>query len=446
MVDFRVLAARLLRADAISSRLLFLLKNGLLMTVANLLGGLLGYAFQIFMGRAMGSRDFAIFSATMALTMFLSAPLGALLLFLSRKVSELIVVSGRSVLLCFYWSVLLRTGLVTVILLLGLVCSANYFAEFLKIPTVLDVYVLGLILAFMAVATVNAAFFQGQMFFGLLAFLGVLSVALKLVFSLGFVKADFGVTGGLFGVLLSVIIVWGLGVLENRRRILSSTYKYDEPKVPASDNNGTRRIVSILIANLAFVAMTQLDMVLVNKFFDSDEAGIYAAASVLGKAVLYLPGGIVTVLFPLVSEDHLRKKSSAKMLLYAVAATIFGCGAAALVYSIWGQYVVDVAFGGRYSGAGQLLGWYGWAMLPMALVMVAEYFLIAKGRVLFAWLFMIFAPLQIVAISFWHSELWMIICVLGVGGICLSILGYWLLWAEYKSGQTMGIGIGGRFK
>jgi hypothetical protein len=67
----------------------------------------------------------------------------------------------------------------------------------------------------------------------------------------------------------------------------------------------------------------------------------------------------------------------------------------------------------------------------MALVMVAEHFLIAQGRVLFAWLFLAVAPLQLLVIHLWHPDLRSVILVIGAGGAVMAILGYGVLLREY---------------
>ncbi len=190
-------------------------------------------------------------------------------------------------------------------------------------------------------------------------------------------------------------------------------------------------VLPVLVANIAFAAMTQLDMVLVNRYFAPDLAGLYAAASVLGKAVLYLPGGLVMALYPLVAENHARDQGSAHLLMQSVVITAVLCGAVALGYWLLGEWLTGLFCGLDYAGAGELLRWYGFAILPMALVMVAEYFLIAKGRVLFAWLFLAMAPVQVLAIHLWHDQLWMVMAIMGVSGSVLVAIGYGMLWRDY---------------
>ena len=171
--------------------------------------------------------------------------------------------------------------------------------------------------------------------------------------------------------------------------------------------------------------------------FSPEDAGVYAAASVLGKAILYLPSGLVLALFPLVAENHAMKKSSAAMLKEVVFFTGLICGLAAITYYVLGEWIIDILFGAKYVGAGELLRWYGVAIFPMALVMVAEHFLIAKGRVLFAWLFLLMAPIQWLVISYWHTDLLNVIAVMGACGSALVIVGYGMLWKEYQRRPKM---------
>ena len=187
----------------------------------------------------------------------------------------------------------------------------------------------------------------------------------------------------------------------------------------------------MVVANLAFAAMTQLDMVLVNWYFSPVQAGTYAAVSVLGKAVLYVPGGIVLALFPMVAENHSKNKSSSLILLQAVSLTGALCLGVALVYWFFSEPILRVMYGNAYIEGAILLKWYGLAILPMSLVMVAEYFLIAKGRIVFAWLFLAISPLQIYAIYRWHESLGSVILIMGCFGLILAISGYFLLWRIY---------------
>jgi O-antigen/teichoic acid export membrane protein len=193
----------------------------------------------------------------------------------------------------------------------------------------------------------------------------------------------------------------------------------------------------ILLATISLTAMTQLDMVLVNWFFNPEEAGLYAAASVLGKAVLYLPGGLVVALFPIVAERHAKGGKSLSLFLQASIVTLCSCGLIAFIYWLFGEEIIQFLYGESYIGAGKILSWYGFAILPISIVIVAEQFLIAKGKVLFAWLFLGIVPFQFLAIYNWHSELWMILAVMCVFGLILLLIGFWLIFRDFNNNKII---------
>jgi O-antigen/teichoic acid export membrane protein len=169
----------------------------------------------------------------------------------------------------------------------------------------------------------------------------------------------------------------------------------------------------------------------VNWYFPSPEAGAYAAASVFGKAILYLLGGIVLALFPMVAKNQNDNISSTHLIRNAVLTTLLMCGAVAIIYWLTGNWLISIFYGDRYIGSGELLRWYGLAILPMALVMVAEHFLIAQGRTLFCWLFLLILPFQFAATWLWHAELWMVLVNIGTSGATLAFLGYFMLLQEW---------------
>jgi O-antigen/teichoic acid export membrane protein len=319
---------------------------------------------------------------------------------------------------------LVYVGLLVLLLLIPLMPHVKIW---LKSNDSWPIWIFGFTIIFGAFFALNMAYFQGNQWFGWLGGMGVIGVVVKIIFSVLLVNVGFGVKGALGGALLSYIFIWGAG----RWLIFSAFPELGCDAIPL-EHFDVKEVLPILIANIAFAAMTQLDMVLVNWFFPSEQAGMYAAASVLGKAVLYLPGGLVLALYPMVVENHSQHLGSARILLTSVLTTGFICGFVALVYLWGGKWLIGIFYGADYADAGILLQWYGLAIFPMTLVMVAEHFLMAKGKVLFAWLFLAMAPLQITAINLWHAELIQVVSVMGVSGATLVVVGYGMLWRDYR--------------
>lgn len=399
----------------ISSRLV---KGGFILTAANILTGLLGYAFQVLMGRLFTPTEFALFSAVLALCMFSGAPLGAFFMLVSRQVSKLRSRDNIAELPHLLFGAHKFVFLGGVVFLAGLSLFQTSLMAYIHTDSGFLVWLIGFIVIGGALQQIINSFFQGLQKFELFGSVGFFAVLIKILLSGLLVYIGFGVQGGVVGVALSPIITWLLGLvflaklLPKRTEVATKSAEFTIYKV-----------LPILIANVAFVSMTQLDIVLVNYFFDPEQAGLYAAASVLGKAVLYVPSGLVFALFPLVVENHSRNLSSISMLITTLLLTLALCGGASGFYFLFSNQIVQIFYGSAYEGAGGILKWYGLAMLPLSFVMVVEYFLIAQGKTLFAWLFFIIAPFQFFMILNWHEEMWMVLTTMSGCGLIMLLVG-----------------------
>ena len=96
------------------------------------------------------------------------------------------------------------------------------------------------------------------------------------------------------------------------------------------------------------------------------------------------------------------------------------------------EQIIALLYGQDYQRAGVVLKFYGLIMIPMALILVAENYLIATGKVLFAYLFLALIPFQVVAIYFYHDSLLQVITVMGLFGCIQAIIGYVLLWKAFQ--------------
>lgn len=403
-----------------------LARASLWLLVANLATGVLGYAYQIVMGRMLPPSDYGLLSAMVAFGVVLPVPLGAVMLILTQKFAEYRAhgEEGRVAHLWTQarrWIVVSSSVVATLYLLL-----APQVRDFLGVPSLWPIYLMGAWMLVLIFSGVHGALLQGMQSFKWLGGGTLLAAVVKVVVSIALVSAGYGIYGALFGLLMASLAMWlsFSWASRNYRRA---------PPLKGSHLFTVRRTWPIVVATVAFTVMTQLDIVLVRHYFDSHEAGIYAAASTLGKAVMYLPGSIAIALFPMVAENDARSEGSAHLLVQAVllVGTLSGCGA--LLFLFFPDYLIHLFFGEAYASSAEVLRYFGFAMLPMALVMVAEHFLIAKGRVLFVYLFALVAPAQVVAVSLFHATLLDVVKIIVACSGFLVVVGYSLLWREYRN-------------
>lgn len=366
----------------------------------------------------------------MALTVFFGAPLGAMVMVISRQVSALRAHDRLSELFLQYKKLLRQFFFVCLIFLL-LLYPANILVSYFRGGIDAgSIYLLGAIVIIGSFVLLNNAFLQGLQCFYWFASLGLIAVVLKIILSVAFIFLGLAVDGALLGVLFPAVIIFMIGY-----RIVLGSISNNGPQEHFLQADNFLKFSSyfpVLVANLAFVAMTQLDILLVNWYFPSELAGQYAAAAILGKVILYLPGGLALALYPRVAENQASSIGSAKILLQTLVVASVVCILAAAFYGIFGPIIIDTFYGASYEGAGQILRWYGFAIYPLTLVMILENFLIAKGRVIFAWLFLAVAPFQILVIYLWHEDLNSILIILGASGVLMLICGLVFLWRDFK--------------
>lgn len=380
------------------------------------------------MGRILQPVEFALFSSIMALFMFFSAPMGAMSMLIVRKVSALRAHESLYLFKALFFRINKLLIIFSIVIFIFLWLGSSYIQRYLKVEGATPIALFSLILVFSFFTTACMAFMQGVQRFILLGILGLLGMLIKLLIGAGLVNLGFGVEGALLGVLLAMVLTFALAI--------PILFKSLPPQVSYRSLHFNfplfKRAIPVLIATTAYAAMTQLDMTLVNWYFPSDQAGLYAAASVFGKAVLYLPGGLILVFFPMVSEGHAKGENNFSLFCQAVLVNILACGTIAVVYWFFGDLIVSVMYGENYKGAGEILRWYGMAILPLTVVVIAEQYLIARGQVLFAWIFLLMLPIELLAINTWHSELWMILMFMGFFGFLLALIGFGLMWRSAK--------------
>jgi O-antigen/teichoic acid export membrane protein len=392
--------------------------GGLILTASNLLTGILGYFFQILMGRMLTPIEFGLLSAILSLGMFCASPLNALALVVARRVAFLAARGAENKLKSLIFRLHARTICIAVGLALVYGALLPQIGALMNVDHGTYLWLFFIYMVFVALSVICNAVLQGLELFALLSVVGITGVVLKIIVAQSLLISGLGIFGVIVAIALSAFFVWILAGWFALARLQKPAISGLEDMVLPKAN-----YIPILCATVAFAALTQLDMVLVKKYFSPDQAGQYAAAAVLGKAILYLPGGLVLALFPLVAKKQALMGDPTELLLQSLAATALVCLAIALGFNLFSRDLIEIFYGPQYADAAKTLKWFGFAITPMALIFVAEHFLIAQGRVFFVWLLAVVAPMQVLAVHVWHEELWMVVAFIGTSGCLILFFG-----------------------
>ncbi|HEV2327314.1 MAG TPA: oligosaccharide flippase family protein [Verrucomicrobiae bacterium] len=139
------------------------------------------------------------------------------------------------------------------------------------------------------------------------------------------------------------------------------------------------RVIPLTLAVGAGNFMLSADMVFTQKYFPGDKTGYYAAAGMIGRALVFLTQPLVMVMFPkLARASATGEKSNA--LALTLGTTVFFCGCAALGATILPRLPMRVMYPPAYLVAAQLVPWFAWCMLPLTLSQVMINSLMARAR------------------------------------------------------------------
>lgn len=395
-----------------------LLRSSGLLFAAFMVSSVFNYLFQIVMGRLLGPGQYGLLNALLSLLAVLSVPVSTLLMVVSRKTSEYKANRADDMLGELFRTVNRKVLLAGIAGLFLFLLLSPVIAGYISAPSIVPVLLLG-VAAFVSLGNpINTAFLQGLQNYGWLsAAMGIAGPA-RLAFSAVPVLAGFGVNGAVGGLVATGAFSWAVSWYPLRK------YSFAAGSAGGQISHlSYAQVMPVFLANLAFTVMTQADIVLVNRYFSAHEAGIYASAAILGRAVMYIPGSIVLALFPMVSEAKALNRSGRGLLAKAMLATLAFSGGGALLFYLLPEWTLATFFGARYLDAAPLLKYFGLAMLPMAFLLVLMNYFVAREKNVFGYILLAGAAAEISAVYLWHSGLTQVIAAIFGAGVLALVAG-----------------------
>ena len=368
-------------------------RAGIVLSIATLVLNGAAYMYNVACIRYLGSSVYGDVAAMLALFALVSLPLGSVQSLLAREVAQLPSIAVGPLL---RRSTGIAAGIGLGLITVGVVL-VQPIEELLNVESS-EVVLAGIsAILFAVVAAVLYGFLQGALRFHALGLTYAVSGLARPVFVVPALLLGFGATGallvntlaGFLAVAIAAVALRGLWRLEAR-----------EP--PPHLNR--RQMVVLLVGSLAFASLTNVDVLLAAYFLPADVVGIYAAAALVGKAVLFLPSAVVMVLLPKAASRAAAGITPRRILLASAGVTTGLALAATGVLALVPESLIVWAFGGDYRESTALLGWFGLAMTAAALVNVYLSVYFAERDARFPLLVLGAAVAQVVLVSLWHPN------------------------------------------
>jgi O-antigen/teichoic acid export membrane protein len=141
--------------------------------------------------------------------------------------------------------------------------------------------------------------------------------------------------------------------------------------LPVNWSGWLRRVVPLTFGMGVGIFMLAADMIFVQWLFPKEQTGYYAAAGMIGRALVYFTMPVAAVMFPKLARSAATGQKSNALLLALGFTALAGAGAA-LMCTFFPELPLRLA---RYDSSyleisAPLVPWFGWCMLPLTLAMV----------------------------------------------------------------------------
>jgi len=284
------------------------------------------------------------------------------------------------------------------------------FARFLHVPA-WSVPFVGLLAAAALFLSALRAIAQGTQDFRGYAISNAMEGIAKVVGIVALVAIGLRLGGGIAGFVLGTLCALVYLVLRLVRRYASSQ--------PQGVRYDWRRILNAgagaAAATIAMALMGSADVVLVKHFFTAQDAGLYAAASLGGKILLYMVGFVPTVLLPQAADRHARGAQTREVLMTSLAMFAVMSVGGLCIFRFFGIDVLHALVGRAFDAASPLLVTYGCAMVFLALTNALTYYGIATHRLGFTVPLLICTLGTLAAIVVIHPSLGTVVEIMVVG-------------------------------
>ncbi|MDE0206394.1 MAG: hypothetical protein OXP66_10260 [Candidatus Tectomicrobia bacterium] len=328
------------------------------------------------MARGLEPRAYAEAFAVLGALSLLVTPAQVVQTLVARRAAELVALGRLNELRAETRTIVRRTGLVSLILMLGIAALSPLIQSALQLTSPWPVVVAGVAAGALTFEPVARGITQGAREFVGLGFALAAHGLGRLIVGAATVLSGGGATGALLASPASALggIVFGW---LSARRVLN------RPDVPAEKEASPLRIsdhVRVALILFALAGLLHVDVLAVKAYFSPDEAAAYAALALIGRIVFWSGMMVGIVLLPFVVWRAAAGAGVIRAYLASLLLMATVSGACALIILVWPEGVYGLIFGDRYPPYVELLPLYVAAAALLAIAAVTASLHIGAGH------------------------------------------------------------------
>jgi O-antigen/teichoic acid export membrane protein len=305
-----------------------------------------------------------------------------------------------------------------------LIAIAPIFAEWFQITDTVLFVPIALGIPFFFATGTERGMLQGKNHYYWLsvAYFAEGAIRLFVGIALVFLLMDVGraLDGAVWALTQSLFLTWFIAWLALRTTSSNATTETSASDVTnshqaiSSDNDivdWQKLFALTAIALLGQALITNSDFILVKTFFDSFDAGLYAAISVIGRIVYFGTLPLTVIVVPIIARKQALGESTKSILLLLMGGGIALCGSLFVASALFAPQILTILYGDAYVTASPLLPIYTIAAALFVLTNLLVTYRVALGRGSETWMPFLAGIVQILGVIIFHETLQQVITV-----------------------------------
>ncbi len=397
--------SRLKRSDVVA--------HGSLVFGGVVAANIFNYLYYVLLGRLASVEVYGEVTALASSMLLLGAPATVGQLIAARIAADLDARGDRAALRRLADLVTVRTlaaGLVVIVLA---ALARDPIARFLNLADGAPVVATAAAAAMLFCAYVQRGVLQGAHLFKDFSASMTIEAIARVGIGIALV-IPFAATGALAGTAIGLAVavlfnLWRFRAHFGRRR----------GRVPVERAVLARIVTGVGLGQLTLTVLTFYDVPLVKHAFDERSAGLYAAAALVGRAVIAAVAFVPTIVLPKVTSRVAAGRSPLPLFFSGLGLAAIVIAIAAAAGLIAPRFVVTLIAGRQAADAAPLVLRYVAASGALSLATVVAAYNFGLHRYRFVLPACAVACAEVVALAFWHPTLAATVGVLAVGHTCV---------------------------
>jgi len=391
----------------------------LLVGGATLFGSVFSYLLQFVLGRKLPVEDYGTFNAILSLSSIIgvfSAVFGTALI---KIVAEMYAKKEDDKIKHFFARILRFSVIACLLIFFIIFILRGKISDSLNIGDSLLVAFFGLSVGVGFCLVVPTSYLQGMQKFKKYSVFHVITMINRFALPAILVFLGFGLRGVYFAFPLASLISFTIGMF----MLGLSPGLSPETDVSGYEKKLLSLGASVVLVNLCMMALNNIDLVLVKKYFPAVEAGYYAGVVTLGKILLFGAGAVSVVMFPKITALHANGKDFTKSLKKLLGILLAVLVAGVVCYQLFPALITHIFFGKAFENSVKYLPLFSIFVAIYVLINFLVMFSLAVDKKNVGFLLLPGVLAQYILLNFFHETLWDIIRVnIGVSLFTLLIL------------------------